>query len=490
MQETANTPISRDRPAKSKYFSLIAAVIILVIIYFLPLPGPLPTPEGLLELTPEGKTSLAILCFVIILWLTEAMPFPITALVGLLLTFFFRIGSLTEIVSYGFGSSVTFFFIGVLTLSSGLTRSGLADRVTHLIISRVGLNPRKIIFTFMALAAFLSMWIVNMSVAAILLPIATTILKKAGRKPGESNFGRALLIAVAWGSAIGGISTPVGNGANIVALGYLRELAGIPINFVTWMVVGVPAAMIILPLAYIILTRIYPPEALQDNRYDFMTKAGKNTKKLNIVEIKALVIFAVTVFFWLAEPMINHITGLSIPIEIIAVASGAAFFLPGINILSWKEAQHDIDWGGIVLIAAGLSLGMIVFETGAAKWLAMLAFAPIGSLGIALRIFMAVLIVELLKVLFSSNTVTGVILIPMMIAFAVSMQMNPWYLAGPVAIATSMAFILVTSSPTNVIPYSAGSFTIRDFAKPGLLLTLVIPFCITFVFLVFAPLVW
>ena len=188
---------------------------------------------------------------------------------------------------------------------------------------------------------------------------------------------------------------------------------------------------------------------------------------------------------------VSHVlTGISIPIEVVAVAAAVAFFLPGMNILTWKEAQSDIDWGGIVLIAAGLSLGMIIFETGAARWLAMAAFSPIGALGMALRIFFAVLIVELLKVFFSSNTVTGVILIPMMIAFSLSLDINPWYLAGPVAIATSMAFLLVTSSPTNVIPYSSGYFSISDFTRAGIFLTLVIPFCITFAFMVFAPLVW
>jgi len=133
---------------------------------------------------------------------------------------------------------------------------------------------------------------------------------------------------------------------------------------------------------------------------------------------------------------------------------------------------------------------MIIYETGAARWLAMFFFSPIGSLGMALRILLAVLIVELLKVFFSSNTVTGVILIPMVIALAAALDLNPWYLAGPVAIATSMAFILVTSSPTNVIPYAAGFFSIKDFARAGIILTLVVPFCITAAFLIFAPLVW
>ncbi len=78
----------------------------------------------------------------------------------------------------------------------------------------------------------------------------------------------------------------------------------------------------------------------------------------------------------------------------------------------------------------------------------------------------------------------------MVIALAAALDLNPWYLAGPVALATSMAFILVTSSPTNVIPYASGYFSIKDFARPGIFLTIVIPLCITIAFLIFAPLVW
>ena len=483
--------IKKDGPSDfKKYLAVAFAASVMVGIYLLPLPEPLSSAEGLIYLTAEGKASLAVLAFVIILWMTEALPFPVTALFGLLLAYTFSLAPLGNIVSYGFGSPVIIFFVGVLTLSAGLTRSGLADRFTTIIINRIGLQPRKIVFAFMALGAFLSMWIVNMSVAAILLPMAATILKRVGHKPLESNFGRALMIAVAWGPAIGGISTPVGNGANIVALGYLRELAGIPINFLTWMVVGVPAALMILPLAYLILIKVFPPEAIDGEQINPVKKAEIAPARLVAAEWKALVIFLLAVILWLGDPLLENLTGISIPLEIVALGAAIALFLPGMKIMTWKEAQSDIDWGGIILIAAGLSLGMLIFETGAARWLAMFFFSPIGSLTMALRIFLAVLIVELLKVFFSSNTVTGVILIPMVIALSAAMGLNPWYLAGPVAIATSMAFILVTSSPTNVIPYASGYFTIKDFARAGIVLTLVVPFCITIAFLIFAPLVW
>lgn len=477
-------------PGIKNYLTPALAAAVMAAIYLLPLPQPFSSPGGLVCLTAGGKASLAVLTFVIILWMTEALPFPVTALLGLLLAFAFGLAPLSDVVSYGFGNPVVIFFIGVLTLSAGLTRSGLADRLTSMIIARIGLQPRKIIFVFMALGAFLSMWIVNMSVAAILLPMATTILKRVGHKPLESNFGRALMIATAWGPAIGGIATPVGNGANIVALGYLRELAGIPVNFLTWMVVGVPAALMILPPAYLILVRVFPPEEIDPEQAPPEVEAVVKPVGLTASEWKALSVFLLAVLLWLGDPLLSALTGITIPLEIVALGAAVALFLPGMKILTWKEAQRDVDWGGIVLIAAGLSLGMLIFETGAARWLAMLFFSPLGSLTLALRIFVAVLSVELLKIFFSSNTVTGVILTPMVIALAAALGLNPWYLAGPVAIATSMAFILVTSSPTNVIPYASGYFSIKDFARPGIVLTLIIPFCITLAFIIFAPLVW
>lgn len=475
---------------RKNFYAFLVAALVTAVIYLLPLPQPLSVGEELITLTTQGKAALAALAFVIILWLTEALPFPVTALAGLLLAYIFGLAGFDDIVGYGFGSSVVIFFIGVLTLSSGLTRSGLTDRFTSIIIARTGFQSRKIVFAFMAMGALLSMWIVNMSVAAILLPMAVTILRRVGHKPLESNFGRALLIAVAWGPAIGGIMTPVGNGANIVALGYLRELAGIPINFLTWMVVGVPAALLILPPAYLILVRVFPPEPISAEDAPADGKLKTVPPGLAPSEWKALAIFILAVLLWLGDPLLQHLGGISIPIEAVALGAAVAFFLPGMNVLTWKEARDDIDWGGIILIAAGLSLGMIIFETGAARWLALLAFSPLGTMTAFLRIFLAVLIVEGLKVFFSSNTVTGVILIPMVIALAGTFGINPWYLAGPVAIATSMAFILVTSSPTNVIPYAAGYFSIKDFARAGIFLTLLVPFGITAAFLIFAPLVF
>ena len=94
----------------------------------------------------------------------------------------------------------------------------------------------------------LSMWISNMAVAAMLMPLAKSLLDEEGLKPLESNFGKALLISVAWGSLIGGFGTPAGNGPNPLAIGFMKDMAGIDVSFLDWMIYGVPISLIHIPL--------------------------------------------------------------------------------------------------------------------------------------------------------------------------------------------------------------------------------------------------
>jgi sodium-dependent dicarboxylate transporter 2/3/5 len=156
--------------------------------------------------------------------------------------------------------------------------------------------------------------------------------------------------------------------------------------------------------------------------------------------------------------------------------------------MTWKDAEREIDWGGILLIVAGLSLGLMVYETGAARWLAWglmgkLAFAPAY-----VQPFIIVLAVALLHLMFSSNTVTGTIIIPILIALARDLRLDAWSVVAPAAFTSSLAFILVTEGPTTVIPYASGYFTIKDMAKAGIWTTLVAALCVGFSVLVFGRL--
>jgi len=346
----------------------------------------------------------------------------------------------------------------------------------------VGTRTDRVLFGFLVLGAMLSMWITDMAVAAMMMPLGVGVLRDANLKPLGSNFGRSLMIACAYGPLIGGVGTPAGTAVNPIALSYLRELAGLDISFVHWMMFGVPAVVMMLPLGWFVLLKVFPPEiAHLPIRADEIDRRLQTLGPPKPVEVKTLGVFALTITLWLTAPLLSSLTGgvVNPPLQAVGLFGGIALFLPGINVLTWKQAQRDVDWGGVVLIVAGLSLGLVIFETGAARWLAQIILGNIGSVSGLVQPFVVVLGVAGLHLLFSSNTVTGSIIIPILIALSQDLGLDVWTLAAPAAFTSSLAFILVTESPTNVVPYSAGFFSIRDMAKSGIWMTLAAAVCVT-----------
>ena len=157
--------------------------------------------------------------------MTEAIPFAIASLMMIILLTFFGICTFDQGVNMGLGKEVILFLTGAMGISAALTNSGLAERIMLVTLSKVGTSTRKIVFAFMTMGVVISMWVTDMAVAAMLLPLGVTILQAAGAQPLKSNFGRALMIGIVWGCLIGGIATPAGCGPNVVAIGYLKELA-------------------------------------------------------------------------------------------------------------------------------------------------------------------------------------------------------------------------------------------------------------------------
>lgn len=185
--------------------------------------------------------------------------------------------------------------------------------------------------------------------------------------------------------------------------------------------------------------------------------------------------FALAIFFWVAGEQL----GLSS--HHVALMAGLALFLPGIEVLDWKDAVRSISWDSIILICAGIVLGDVLYEYGVAEWMANLLFVP-GLLqkGLFLTGFYIVLTVSVLKILFSSNTVAGVILVPIMITLAGQLNASAWAFVAPCIFSSALSFIVITSSPVNVIPYASGCFTPGDMARRGVVMTVVAAVVIAF----------
>lgn len=461
---------------------MAAAIAVLLLIYLLPSPPPLVRGGNEIALTDNGRACLAVMAFAVVLWVTETLPFAVTSLAIVLLIPALGIADYRAIVRAGFGDPVITFFIGVLILSGAFTQSGLGTRLTYLMLQRVGTDTRHVLLGVLTVGTLISMWITDMAVAAMLLPLGVAVLQDANLRPGESNFGRSLMIAVGFGPLIGGIATPAGTAANIVAIAQLKQFAQIDISFVHWMALGVPAALLMIPFAWAILLWLFPPELarLPISRDAIQTRL-RDLGPLRPAESRTLVIFGLVVLLWLFTPLLGLWTGgaFAPPVEAVALAGGLALFLPGVRVLSWKDAERQVEWGGLMMIVAGLSLGLVMFETGAARWLAWVLLGGIASVPPVLRPFLIVLAVAALHLMFSSNTVAASIIIPILLALAADLRLDAWAIVAPAAFTSSLAFILVSEGPTTIIPYSAGYFSIKDMAKAGVLMTVAAAACIT-----------
>ncbi len=456
-----------------RWIYIAAAVIVALTVKYIPIPESMQILEGGAELTAAGQTAMGILLFALVLWMTEAIPFHLTGLFGIVLLAVFQVDSFKNIVQVGFGNHTVAFFIGVLILSAFITRSGLGKRIAMFILSKTGNHTKTIIFGFLLTGALLSMWVTDMAVAAMLMPLARAILEEEGLKPLETNFGRGLLIASAWGPIIGGIGAPSGCSPNPIAIGFLQEMAGIQISFLDWMIYGVPAALLLLPVGWLVLTTFFKPE---------MTHLSKSKEELK-EEFQQLppfsreekitaFIFVLTVVLWLGSPWLESLLGIAIPVSMPVLLTGVLFFFPGMTSIPWKKIEHEMSWSSIILVLSGVSLGMMLYQTGAAKWISVIIFGGITELNPFIMVLLIIFLVSLLKVALSSNAVTGTIIVPIMIELAATAGANPLAVVMPAALTSSLAFILVTSTPTNVIPYSAGYFTISDMAKAGIVMTI------------------
>jgi len=447
-------------------------LLFIVIAWLLPLPGPFHIDGKTITLTDSGKMCLGILAMLILYWITEVMPFCISGLLAVCLMHLFGVEDFEAILAKGFGHPITCFVLGILLLSLAVTKTGLGYRITHMLLSKVGKNPNSILLGFIFTGAIISMWMSDSAVAAFLMPIAVSIARDQNLQPLRSNFGKALLIACVWGPSVGGISTPAGAAPNPIVLSFLQEMAGVEITFLDWMAIGVPATVILIPISWLLLIWIFPPEMKELHLASGNEVTGEYfERRMTQKEWYTVVIFLLTVLLWMFTPLVKDATGVALRMEYVIIFTTLLFFLPGIDVLRWDDVHKDLNWGAVLLVMSGVAIGFTVHSSGATEWISFSVLAALGKLPLLLLLIGTVLSVALLHNLLSSNTVTAIVLVPIIIYLAIGMNMPVWLSVAPAAFASTFGLIMVTSTPTNLIPYTAGYFSIKDFAKAGIFMT-------------------
>ncbi len=449
-------------------------------------------PEGL---TPPGWAAIALLAWMAMWWVTEAVPVAVTALLPLLVLPLS--GAASPVAAAApYADPVIFLFIAGFMLAAAVERWGLHSRVALTIAKHAGVQPRRMVWAFLGTTAALSMWISNTATALMLMPIALGVARSLlpdDRAP--LPFAGVLALAVAYGASIGGIGTPVGSPTNLVAMGFL-EREGLALSFPAWMALALPAMGLMLLAAGVLLARQVPQAgrdaASESAARGVVREALDALGPRSAAETRVALVFGAVALAWMLRPLTSDwppLAGLT-DLGVALVGVLALFLIPsgrggGEALLDWPTAER-IPWGIALLFGGGLSLAAAMQANGVTGWLAG-ELAWIGALGPFVVLLLIVALVIFLTEI-ASNTAVLTALLPVVAALAVATDQPALALAMGAALAASMAFMLPIGTPPNAIAYATGAVPIARMIRVGLWLNLIGVMAIAGVVQVFGPL--
>ena len=427
---------------------LIAAFAISLFLFYIPSPA---------SLSPEGHRTLIIVVIALILIIGEVIPLPAVAILILILEVVLGIDTPNGVAT-SFMSDAVFFIMGSLMMAVAIVSQGLDKRLALSIIKLTGNKTWRIVFGFVAISSILSSFIGEHTVAAMMLPVALSLIRNTSDdQKTVQRLSTILLFSIAYGCAMGSIGTPSGGGRNVIMLGYFSEFGLGNISYLDWIKYAYPMLLLEIPIASGLLWMTFKPEQrILDSAVRKLkvkvTKAGKVTGN----QMMAIGIF---VFVFLGWVFLSPYLGLGI------VALIGVFLYLSFGLIEWQDINRNTNWGVILLFGAAISLGIQMKETGAAEWVATQSINGmsmlINDVGF-MQWFISVFLTGILTN-FLSSAATVAVLGPVVL----DMGGNPIILGLSTSIASAFSYLTIVASPTCMIIHSSGLVKSSDYLKAG-----------------------
>ncbi len=432
----------------------------------------------------EAWRVAAVGLWMAIWWATEAIPVPVTAFLPIIIFEPLGISSIGEAAA-PYADPIIYLFLGGFMLALAIERWDLHRRIALAILDRTGTDGRRLIGGFMLVCAMLSMWMTNTSTTMMLLPIVLSVIGVIRENVPDlseqelNDFQIAMLLGLAYAASIGGLATLIGTPPNALLVGFMAENHGIEISFARWMLVGIPVSAVMLPIAWIALTKFLFPvnipasDAVRGHLHELREEIGEMTTP----ERRVAVVFATVIFCWMLRRPLTELLGISGVSDagIVMTAALLLFVLPSgdrvqSRLMVWEDAGR-LPWGVLILFGGGLSLAAAVSDSGLALWLGE-SLSPLNTWGTAVLLVAAITMVIFLTEL-TSNLATTATLLPVIGAIAIQAGVPPIVLTVPITIAASCAFMLPVATPPNAIVFATGRLTIPQMARAGILLNII-----------------
>lgn len=475
---------SQATPAPAKLMpkiGLVAAFIVLLSIVFMPPIAGLPQ---------AGQMMLGILAFAVIVWMTEALDYSVSALlIGSLMIGLLAISPVPgkegadavmmgtkAALPYalgGFSNSAVVLVAAACFIAAAMTATRLDQRIALQVLSYVPARANHVVMGAI-LVGFLLSFIVPSATArvACLMPIMLGFLTAFGADR-RSKFAALVVITAAQTASVWNVGIKTAAAQNMVAIGFIERQFGETITWGEWFVAGAPFSACLTVLLYFIMTRMLKPEMdhIAGGR-EAVRQQLQALGKMTANQWKLLVITLVLLGFWATEGVLHKVDTTSSTIVAVTL-----MLMPRIGIMSWKESQKGFPWGTVVLFAVGIAMGSALLKTQAAPWLAKQIVENLGlvnasAFAILMLLSMFLIVIHLG---FASATALASTMIPIVISMLQVVEtpgINAIGITMLLQFVVSFGFILPVNSPQGMLAYGTDTFTIKQYVKTGFVITI------------------
>lgn len=447
-----------------------------------------------MNLSPQAEALAVIVVAVVVLWITEALPLAVTALLGAVACVLAGVAPAAEVFA-PFADPLIFLFIGSFLLAEAIRLHGLDKRLAFAVLAVpwVGERPGRILAAVAVVCAVASGFISNTCTAAMMLSIVAGIVAaveeaaaRSGRPPAPA-YATGLFLCVAFASSLGGLATPIGTPPNLIGLGFIRRQLGVDISFPGWCAIGVPIVAVLTTFMVFVLGRMFPAGVDRlEGVGRFVADERARLGPWTVAQRSVATAFAITVLLWVTPGAVLTVMGSDHPVSqllrarlpegVAALIGGILLFLlprgePGRRraVLEWTEAR--IDWGIVLLYGGGMALGSLCFSTGLARAIgeSIQVLVPGGEWGAVVLILLATAVAVLTSE-FTSNTASANIVVPVAIALGTATGGEPLPAALAATFGASLGFMMPVSTPCNAIVYGSGRIPLRSMMAAGVAL--------------------
>ncbi|WP_133967476.1 SLC13 family permease [Eubacterium limosum] len=442
---------------------VIGLFLCLAVLLFYP---SLPVPEGLGII---GVKTLVLLVIAVLLWITEVIPLGISSIFLLVLPLMMGGSTLKETLT-AFPNPTIFFVLATFGISAAISKVPTTKRILLFLLKKLGGNINLFILAIMIATAFISSIMSNIPATVMFMTIALSFLTLYDTEAEKQRTGRAVMIALPLAGMIGGIITPAGSSNNILALELLKEYANISIRFIDWIGICLPVAIILLPVAWILIIKIFKPASIERVKIDSFVLKLQQIEKPELKEKLVVLIIFIMVVLWILSSWLPNLN-----VTVIAICGLAVMFLPGINILSWKDFKDEVSWDVILMVGCVLCIGNLILKNGVAAWFAEIMFKIEAGTNIFLLILQLAAFMYLMQLILpNAPAVITSTTLPVTIV-AAELGINAAVLVVPLCIFSSWTMILPLSA-VPMMTFSKGYYAMSDIGKVGIPVLILLAF--------------